>query len=78
MSVVTASRSLAPGTRRRGHGPRAAFSLVLDRLAASPLDSPVLRAMGAPRSTSRPAGPRPAWWLVVGPDAREPGSRRTR
>ncbi|MFJ9774524.1 hypothetical protein ACIRVF_25345 [Kitasatospora sp. NPDC101157] len=57
MSVVTAFHSVAPGSRRRGHGLRAAFALVLERLASSPLDSPVLGAMGAPRSASRPGGP---------------------
>ncbi|MFD8706762.1 hypothetical protein ACFV1W_29870 [Kitasatospora sp. NPDC059648] len=57
MSVVTAFHSVAPGARRRGRGLRAGFALVRERLAASPLDSPVLGATGAPRSTSRPAGP---------------------
>ncbi|MET8628050.1 hypothetical protein ABZW30_30645 [Kitasatospora sp. NPDC004669] len=59
MSVFAAFHSDVPDVRHRAHGLRTAFSTVLDRLAASPLDSSVLGAMGAPRSTARPAGPSP-------------------
>ncbi|MBO1414213.1 hypothetical protein [Streptomyces sp. FH025] len=68
MSVIAAFHSVGPGTRRHGHGLRAAFARVLERLAASPLDSSVLGAMGAPRSTARPApapAPRPAKGVAV-------------
>ncbi|MFJ8473484.1 hypothetical protein [Kitasatospora sp. NPDC094011] len=70
MSVVAAFHSVVPDVRRPGHGLRAAFSQVLERLAASPLDSSVLGAMGAPRSTDRPAGLHAHWHTVT----REDGS----
>lgn len=70
MSVVAAFHSVVPDVRRRGHGLRAAFSQVLERLAASPLDSPVLGAMGAPRSTERPAGLHAHWHTVTREDGR--------
>ncbi|MFE5585804.1 hypothetical protein [Kitasatospora sp. NPDC056531] len=53
MSVSAAFHSDVPDVRHRAHRLRAALSTVLDRLAASPLDSPVLGALGAPRSTAR-------------------------
>ncbi|MFF4820851.1 hypothetical protein ACFY2K_40455 [Kitasatospora sp. NPDC001309] len=65
MSVVAAFHSVVPDVRRRGQGLRAAFAQVLERLAASPLDSPVLGAMGAPRSTDRPATGLHAHWHTV-------------
>ncbi|MFG2847297.1 hypothetical protein ACGF12_29600 [Kitasatospora sp. NPDC048296] len=56
MSVSAAFHSDVPDVRHRARRLRAALSTVLERLAASPLDSPVLGALGAPRSTARPAG----------------------
>ncbi|MFF2145546.1 hypothetical protein [Kitasatospora sp. NPDC058190] len=74
MSVSAAFHSDVPDVRHRARRLRAALATVLERLAASPLDSPVLGALGAPRSTARPAGPtaRPA-----GPAAR-PAPQRAR
>ncbi|MEV7603607.1 hypothetical protein AB0O91_40180 [Kitasatospora sp. NPDC089797] len=68
MSVIAAFHSVVPDVRRRGPGLRAVFSQVLDRLAASPLDSSVLGAMGAPRSTERPAGLHAEWHTVTRAD----------
>ncbi|MFD5609532.1 hypothetical protein [Kitasatospora sp. NPDC127060] len=57
MSVLAGFHSVVPDVRHRGPGLRAACARVLERLSASPLDSSVLGALGAPRSTARPAGP---------------------
>ncbi|MBV6699923.1 hypothetical protein [Kitasatospora aureofaciens] len=58
MSVNAAFHSAVPVVGRRGRGLRAAFSAVLDRLAASPLDSPVLQAMGTPHGRDVASGAR--------------------
>ncbi|MET8543592.1 hypothetical protein ABZW03_23515 [Kitasatospora sp. NPDC004799] len=58
MSVLAAFHSVVPDVRRRGQGLRTACTRVLDRLAASPLDSTVLGALGAPRPDARPDGTR--------------------
>ncbi|MFF2119965.1 hypothetical protein ACFVXH_21810 [Kitasatospora sp. NPDC058184] len=68
MSVLAAFHSDVPDARRQGHGLRGACARVLDRLAASPLDSTVLGALGAPRPAARPAGLRARWHPVPRPD----------
>lgn len=57
MSVIAAFRSPVPDVRRRSRTLRAALSLVVARLAASPLDSSVLGVIGVPRGPQRPAAP---------------------
>ncbi|WP_316525757.1 hypothetical protein [Kitasatospora brasiliensis] len=52
MSVPATFHSAAASGVRR-HGLRTAFIRVLERLAASPLDSTVLGALGAPRPVGR-------------------------
>ncbi|MFF7988817.1 hypothetical protein ACFZDG_03355 [Kitasatospora xanthocidica] len=64
MSVSTAFHSVVPDVRHRSRSLRSALARVLDRLAASPLDSSVLGALGAPR----PARPRAHWHPVTRPD----------
>ncbi|MFG2913859.1 hypothetical protein ACGF0D_13325 [Kitasatospora sp. NPDC048298] len=66
MSVPATFHSVLPDVRR--HGLRTAVTRVLDRLAASPLDNTVLGAIGTPRPSARPAGPRARWHPVARPD----------
>ncbi|WP_327064775.1 hypothetical protein [Kitasatospora sp. NBC_01302] len=73
MSVSAAFHSVVPDIGRRGHALRAAFSSVLDRLAASPLDSSVLQAVGAPRRTPVERTALRAHWRAV---TREDGTTR--
>ncbi|MFJ6618725.1 hypothetical protein ACIQOW_14255 [Kitasatospora sp. NPDC091335] len=74
MSVLAAFHSAVPDVRRRGHDLRTACGRVLDRLAASPLDNPVLGAIGTPRPAGRPsrvpAGLRAHWHPVTREDGR--------
>ncbi|MGW7443005.1 hypothetical protein [Kitasatospora sp. NPDC054795] len=64
MSVLAGFHSVVPDVPRHGHGPRTAVARVLDRLAASPLDSTVLGAIGTPR----PSGLRARWRPAPRPD----------
>ncbi|GAB7186968.1 hypothetical protein ATKI12_6799 [Kitasatospora sp. Ki12] len=64
MSVSAAFHSVVPDVRHRSRGLRTALARVLDRLSASPLDSSVLGALGAPR----PARPHARWYPVTRPD----------
>ncbi|WP_037972576.1 hypothetical protein [Streptomyces sp. NRRL WC-3742] len=70
MSVFAAfhSHAPAPALDHPGHRLRAAFARIVERLTASPLDNSVLHAMGAPRTTTRPAGLHAHWHPVRRPD----------
>ncbi|MGW2251011.1 hypothetical protein ACWCXH_12515 [Kitasatospora sp. NPDC001660] len=68
MSVIAAFHSVAPAAGRRGRGLRAVLSAAIDRLAASPLDSTVLRAMGKEPASARRAGMRAHWRSVTTAD----------
>ncbi|MFI2609726.1 hypothetical protein [Kitasatospora sp. NPDC018619] len=77
MSVLAAFHSVVPDVRRHGHGLRTACVRVLDRLAASPLDSTVLGAVGAPRPSARADALRARRHPVARPDG-SAGSDATR
>ncbi|MEE1786202.1 hypothetical protein PUR71_25360 [Streptomyces sp. SP17BM10] len=61
MSVIAAFHSAVPAAGRRGRGLRAAFRAAVERLAASPLDSTVLQAMGKEPASARRAALRAQW-----------------
>ncbi|MFB7666936.1 hypothetical protein ACFC1R_23805 [Kitasatospora sp. NPDC056138] len=71
MSVFTAIHVPPPLARPRT-GLRAALAGVVRRLAASPLDHPVLYAVAAQASAGPPVRMRSRWHTVTTPD----GSRR--
>ncbi|MFD9689194.1 hypothetical protein ACFXPX_21220 [Kitasatospora sp. NPDC059146] len=73
MSIVAAFQPALPSTDRGRL--RAALAAVGRRLAASPLDNTVLRAVGAPAPSPAPGLPndrptrmRASWHSVTGPD----------
>lgn len=68
MSVNAAFHSAAPAAGRRGRGLRAALRTAVERLAASPLDSTVLQAMGKEPASARRAAPRAQWRPVTTAD----------
>ncbi|MFE2411702.1 hypothetical protein ACFXDE_25455 [Kitasatospora sp. NPDC059408] len=65
MSVIAAFHSAVPAAGRRGRGLRAALSAAVERLAASPLDSTVLQAMGKESASARRAALRAQWHPVT-------------
>ncbi|MFI9321621.1 hypothetical protein ACIGXI_17810 [Kitasatospora aureofaciens] len=67
MSIVAAFRPALPSTDRGRL--RAALAAVGRRLAASPLDNSVLRAVAAPTAPNgRPPRLRASWHTVTAPD----------
>ncbi|MEU1289696.1 hypothetical protein [Kitasatospora sp. NPDC005856] len=68
MSVLATFHTAPPLTGRRHTGLRTALIAVADRLAASPLDSPVLNAVDAQAPAGPPVRLRARWQAVTAAD----------